>query len=1078
MTTLQQDPRFFELLKWAELADSGRLNPEAEHLLQGLFGFVEEMLHRSEPQTSVVDRFSWTGTSFVDGLQEKYGAPEMMAMGLDFQRIGTNFDRLFRLSDIGFETGYRFFDFESLVMPEVVWDVFDEDEAYEYAYTHAARKRSLFSTDRKASPRAAATRRPYPKRMGTAATTLLPQILQNIPARLAEPLRQEMMADWIDTSGMTGELVATPDIFEDIEQTPNFSGNVRTILNQAVLSNKGRANRIKDIKLQPHALPALNSALNAVRRIQRYQPGLAEQSVTSAVRYHPVDMAPQAGRDLFEGTLLEIPAEQRDPRTGAQDLAIRPMVPIQGFEDVAQRIQPESIRIEDIFLPSKTTPALTSGLIEAAHQLGIETPVPSAASRFSLAKAEAMLQGITLGVPIVQPVASDLGPGADLTFVEQELFDPTFETETVREKPVSLKTLLTGRVETPRRAETLPLEHQVMMKHILGSQLPMTLGHSKPVEQAQKTLAAPTLEAIGAAPLLEALALASQEATTAPSALLKDVGTGMIRLPEEMVARSELSKLTPDLLFQLVSQPEVAAALASGVGRDVSFWTRIQDRAESLDLSATDVADVWTLDASLVDLPSETYDGTTDEAAPEQTVVQTEAKSVQTVAASAITPAILREVLSRAAAKTGIRGNDLMPRMLREVGARTEPKAIGRAFRKMLEANEISTLMGSPETARQFSTALRRELRTSGIVDTTLLELPDIVAEAYPEAAPEALASDETTTTDSPVVVEASKEQMRTVQMAARMARRVGRAMQRLMTERYIGVPMSSIGWQGGPSLEALDSMVQRVLDMPLSQSGPEAAAGGPRTYRDLVASGDAGTGDFVQFSYDEAVEAGLMAEMEKGSKPSGAHVAPGISMGLSFSKVLSKQGQVSERLRTLLASVETEPGAIVDLSAVLGWNEREQIQQGQPDFDSFGSAGPILSGGGWGRDESMEPVRPPQPTVQAEAIPLGLIPSGTSMDLGRLSHTMLRPGEVTMHDMSLVSPVSVAVAQAAHLKETSEPIGETSKDKAEAESSDDDDGTKKEVPNEILELLSHQIAKRISTRMKFEQDRSGRWDF
>ena len=100
-------------------------------------------------------------------------------------------------------------------------------------------------------------------------------------------------------------------------------------------------------------------------------------------------------------------------------------------------------------------------------------------------------------------------------------------------------------------------------------------------------------------------------------------------------------------------------------------------------------------------------------------------------------------------------------------------------------------------------------------------------------------------------------------------------------------------------------------------------------------------------------------------------------------------------------------------------------------------------------------------------------------MDLGRLSHTMLRPGEATSHDMNLVSPVSMAVAQSAHLKESSEQVGETARDKAEAGGgAGGSDGTKKEVPNEILELLSHQIAKRISTRMKFEQDRSGRWDF
>ena len=1068
MATLQQDPRFSDLLKWAEIADQGYLDANRQELLQGVFKFVEEALIRSEPHTSVVDRFSWSGTSFVDGLQDKYGAPEISAMGNVLQSIGTNFDRLFQMSEIGFDSGYHFFDFEGLVMPEVDWDFFDEDEAYDYAYADASRKRDLFAKDRKAMPRKTmGNQRSYPNRMGASINKILPQILRNLPNQLGENLRPEMVADWIDATGMRGELVATPDLQEIFtEESASPSGNdTSSILSQAILSNKGRAHRIKDIRLQPNALPALNSALNAVKHSQKMQPQLSKSSVTSTLRYHPVETGgAQVSRDIFEGTMLEIPAEYAADSQGSDTLGIRPMIATQGFEGDAQRLQPQSLAIEDIYMPAQSLPAMKSGMAEAAHQLGIATP--SAASSFSLAKAESMLQGVTLGVPIVQPPASDTLFGADMTMVEAPAEESTFqETPTV----TSLQTLLKGHEKVAQPPRALPLEQEILMNRAAGSQLAMTLGHSKPVEQAQESLSSPVTES-----LIQAMV----EEREGPNALLKDVGTGMIRLPDTMLSRSELSGLTPDLLFQLMAQPEVASALSTKVGKDVSFWSRLQDRAESLNLSPTDVSEVWTLDASMLDLPSEAFEEfeTVDTVSAPQEATKPETTVVQK-SSDGLSPTVLREVLSRAAAKTGIRGNDLMPRMLKEVGARTEPKAIGRAFRKMLEANEISNLMGNAETARQFSTALRRELRSSGLSDTTLLEIPDMVAEAYPKDAVEQSSPTDVTEAAAPVV-EASKEQMQTVQMAARVARRVGRAMRKLMTERFIGVPMTSIGWQDGANLEALDTMVQRVLDMPISEVEASESGQGPQSYRDLVASGEAGSSDLVQFSFNDAIEAGLMAEMEKGSKPTGVHTAPGISMGLSFSKALSKPGEVGERLRTLLASVESDSGTVVDLSAVLGWSDREQIQHGSEALDSFDSGAQAPPGGDWIREDTMEPVLPPAPAPESNAIPLGLTPTGTSMDLGRLSHTMLRPGEATSHEMNLVSPVSMAVAQSAHLKESSEQVGETAQDKAEASSEGSGDGAKKEVPNEILELLSHQIAKRISKRMKFEQDRSGRWDF
>ena len=109
-------------------------------------------------------------------------------------------------------------------------------------------------------------------------------------------------------------------------------------------------------------------------------------------------------------------------------------------------------------------------------------------------------------------------------------------------------------------------------------------------------------------------------------------------------------------------------------------------------------------------------------------------------------------------------------------------------------------------------------------------------------------------------------------------------------------------------------------------------------------------------------------------------------------------------------------------------------------------------------------------------AIPLGIAPTGTSMDIGRLSHVMLRPGTATPMDFNLVSPVTMAVAQTAQLKPKDEAIGEV-----EASASKESGGggapeEAQEIPAEIVDLLSYEIASRISYRMKFEQERSGRW--
>jgi len=286
-------------------------------------------------------------------------------------------------------------------------------------------------------------------------------------------------------------------------------------------------------------------------------------------------------------------------------------------------------------------------------------------------------------------------------------------------------------------------------------------------------------------------------------------------------------------------------------------------------------------------------------------------------------------------------------------------------------------------------------------------------------------------------------------------------------------MPLAGLRWENGPATQTLDAMVDRMLATP---SGQVLLAGGSSETGSPSMDMEQSDAIFLQPWLEDAFREVLSSETSVASRGEDRFERPGVAMGMSVGRVMAGQGAVSSRLRALM----TEPGESgattkSTLGDIYGWEDFSQLSLGQGEQDFYG-------------DESFHSERAESsfPTVSpghqagsgtGQSVPLGLPPSGTSMDMGRLSHVMMRSSAAAPADFNLVSPVTMAVAETAQLKPKDEPVGETAASaplEADAGGSGEES---KEIPSEIVDLLSYEIASRISYRMKFEQDRSGRWD-
>jgi hypothetical protein len=275
-------------------------------------------------------------------------------------------------------------------------------------------------------------------------------------------------------------------------------------------------------------------------------------------------------------------------------------------------------------------------------------------------------------------------------------------------------------------------------------------------------------------------------------------------------------------------------------------------------------------------------------------------------------------------------------------------------------------------------------------------------------------------------------------------------------------------------------------MDMPMVQNHLEqgdldgAIQAGSRAILDFEQADTA----FVQSWLSEAFTESVMTDVSSGARKNEFHQSPGAALDLSFGKMLGKPGAISARLRALVSAKPSSQADTLDLADIFGWNEQAFVQS-QAASDAAGST-PSLSGGTrrsrvspdvTSGAENMATVHPGAPSApRAPSVPLGLEPTGTSIDVGRLAHTMLRPGVAPEADFNLVAPVSVAIAQAAHLKPTDEAVGGEEEAPAAAGGGGQSAG-RDEIPEEVIEVLAMKIAGQISRQMKFEQDRSGRWD-
>ncbi|MBR57917.1 MAG: hypothetical protein CMH54_07640 [Myxococcales bacterium] len=974
MATLSKDPRVIDLLTelqsgqqdWADL-------PGGQILAQAL-ALADQMIMRTEPLTALVDRISLTGAPFVDDIGLKYES--ISSIIKDISPIGSAFEQspLLQRSTRALnpvQPGYQFFDFEGLLMASLDWGLAEDVHSYEQAAQQTRREWTLFQNDRGSQQVPQDTRSP---------------ILQTA-GRRPYPIVQGSDPILVDAEGV----VDSPQI----------------------------QHRVDDVRLQRKTLPGLSAALDTMARYAD-TPG-DEGSLTATYGFRPSSfgMKPSVLDQTFvqpqteweaENDLQAGPSSQAPIRRWSLGKAItKASTEEAGSRRLPLSIEPpvpgESRSLEEFSIDRSFLPALVSGLDEAAHQIGGTTGQENAASRFSIANLDSMVQALKLS----SPTESQLPLLLDTP--DMNLVIPATED---LESELSIASLVP---QTTKKAVARPLEQDILVQQALSTRLAQTLA-------PESVSAEPTA-------VMEQLGFEPQ------------IGSPIVqRLPDTVEQRANLAGITPEVLFSLVTQPAVAQALAQGPD---AFFSRLEQR------SATGAGAIykdapWSLDATLLDLDE--YD--TDDAIQETTISETTAKP------SLFASNSIRDIITRAARKAGPGGDELAPRLVQRIGRQFDPTQVASTVTNMLTAQELTELVSTPGLSDRFSNALRQELKASGIQDAALLSLPEAIAGQKQIASP---ASD--------------LQPRESIQMAAKLARRVGRNLRKVMSERMAGLPLAGFQWEHGPRVQTLETTIQRMMEQRQAESPTRSSLPGETT----AAWMDSEPTTFVEPWLEEAVEFSISSEVQQSAKQAKGQATPSDELGLAFGRAWKRPGEVSMRLRTLMAASETSDSAHLD--QIFGWSDLAHVDT-KPSGQKPDVYAPLDSGA---RRSSFDSSSMPMPDLgerveaRGEAVPLGLTPTGSNMDLGRLAHVMLRPTANIQRDLNLVSPITQVMAQGAHLKEADEPVAEAQPAQQSEQGGEKGGGGSDNLTDEVVELLSHQIASKIGHRIKLDRDRGGSWD-
>ena len=979
MATLSKDPRVIDLLSELESGQQDWADLPGGQILAQALALADQMIARTEPMTSIVDRVSLTGASFADDIGLKYES--MSSILKDMSPIGSALEQSPLLQRTmrslnPLQPGYQFFDFEGLVMTSLDWGLTEDVQSYEQAARQTQRQWTLFQNDRAHQQAPPETRSP---------------VLQTA-ARRPYPTMQASDPIVIGTDGV----VEKPHI----------------------------QHRLDDIRLQRKTLPGLTAALDTMARFTDGPTG--ERSLTSAYGYRPgsfglkpsvLDEAfvhPQTEWETDEG--LQPMPDSRVParrwslgRTAKKDRQIGPQIaPTIGSRRLPLSIEPpvrgESRSLGEFAIDRSFLPALVSGLDEAAHQIGGTAGQENAASRFSIANLDSMVQALKLSSPTKSQVP------LLLETPDMNLIIPATDD---LESELSIASLVP---QTSKKTTSRPLEQDILVQQALSTRLALSL--------APESL--------------------STESTSVPTQLgfEPQIGTQIIqRMPKAVEQRATLAGITPEILFSLVTQPAVAQALAQDPD---ALWSRLQQRAApGADPTYQDAP--WSLDATLLDLD----DYGTGEETKETTSTETVAKPSMFASNS------IRDIITRAARRAGPGGDELAPRLVQRIGKQFDPLQVASAVTDMLTAQELTELVSTPGLSDRFSRALRRELKESGVQDAALLSLPETIA-GQKQASP------------APGI-----QPEKSIQMAAKLARRVGRTLRQVISERMTGLPLAGFRWENGPRVQALETTIQQVLEQRQFETAARPIMPGESTAPWM----DSEPATYVEPWLEDAVEFSISSEVAQSAKQAKGRPTPGDELGLAFGRAWKRPGAVSMRLRTLMSASDTPTSA--NLDQIFGWPDLAHLQMkssGQkPDVYS-----PLDSGirrSSFDSSSMSMPDLGDRVEARGEAVPLGLTPTGSSMDLGRLAHVMMRPSANIQRDLNLVSPVTQVMAQGAHLKEADEPVAQAEPAQQAGPSGEKGGGGGDNLTDEVVELLSHQIASKIGYRIKIDRDRGGSWD-
>jgi len=1183
MTTTPKDIRAGSLLHDHLDLKLGAMSKDEQAILSQALNLAESVLERTRPQTSLVDRMSWTGTSFADDIGIRYDS-----MGMEFNNMLTpvlDLSAFGRLINFHMETGYQFFDFEDFIVPiSDEWDFMDEMEFVDDQRGQRTSGRgSLFSSERKTkslSPRAQ-------------------RLIQRKATKAKENALKNTRASQRRLATLATPPAARTRDAQEVQQ-----------LDPQAIERHQQSHVLNDVRLNRGAMPALSVALDRAKATKVHEPRAATTSLTRAVDFLPfaeptsrpfsgwqiqgadietpyllpleresmVEAGAQARRPArrtsapmkatailgnapavvqrksTEGssvsapiqwqfseiipaaapqpTISDVVADLSGQATGAtfepssaqmstarpKAGTIRPWIPIPELQQSQPKSMTQPLLMQDVALDQRSLPALAAGASEAAGQLGLSISNVSPASNFSIAQTNSMFQTVTLDTPGMDQVFTTTPmyiDGEDQVFVQPIEFDtpqaersgraaksaqaaPPTRAQTMQRTTMSalfgdapkLQALVSpNSLETTQPSSpgvqpkaAAPLEQEIFVQRALGSHLAMALGapESHIVQSVAMELIEDTTDVTSAAQIITQQSGA--QGRQAGASLQVQLKSALGRLPETIQTRAELAGWTTQTMLDVLRDPVVAREIQTDASNESSFWTTLMERHNA----QSRTYDLWSMDgfAGDTEFVSATEELSFDDAGEIATTIAATPATPKTQAPTSpmvsgtMNQSVLKSILTQAVRDSGIQGSQLVPQMIREIGQRTDPVTLTKSIQSVLIAKDVDEIMSQPDRAGKFTQQLAKAMRSHGIQDTTLLSLPSMISEA----------SAQSTETTSTPAAETGKDASSAVRQVAKTARVVGRAIRSMLSERWAGVATAADRWEHGPSVENLDSFVGRLMEMPMVQKHLDSGNvdGAIQASSRAILDFEHADATFVQNWVSDAFSESVIRDVNSGARATQFQQSPGAALDLSFGKMLAKPGMLSARLRALVSAKPEGQGQELQLADVFGWDEQALVEQ--QGGDTGGTSGVGRSGGARASRQGSSPqpgragldnVRPGGISApKAPSVPLGLEPTGTSIDVGRLAHTMLRPGVAPEADFNLVAPVSVAIAQAAHLSDASEEVGNHSDDGGgSAAAGQTPKSERDEIPEEVIEVLAMKIAGQISRQMKFEQDRSGQWD-